>query len=337
MLLVALGASVFISRQGSSQEFSAEELSAILQEQLTSIESIRCEYTFSVDPPTASSQRRRQTHARQGKQWHYSERIGDSDTQQISCFDGDRVYSFNVVGDGTKAAQYSLVGLQDPRTLTTVTPECLYSWLQNPDTYIADLLRHSQAQLLTPSSGHPRLMLNGVSGRSNSRVDYDVTLELDPTHEYLPQQILMTESPGTITWPGWEARWTVHEFRRIVDGGTKGMRWFPVVGMLTQGSTGAPRLKLTVDQVRLNAELPVTLFRPDFPDGVVFSDSTSTGHGRLALKGDSRSISEQIAELSEPRRGLAPMRIILIVVNVVVVLFVLILLAWRKRWFRVST
>ena len=134
-----------------------------------------------------------------------------------------------------------------------------------------------------------RLLASDVPG---ARVEakglkYDVAITLDPKHDLLPADILITESKKTITWPGWEQRWKVLEYRRVVDEQTKRERWFPVSGILTQGRTKSPAgkmpptCKITVDKVQINPKLSPTLFRPAVPVGPSINATTPAGRGQL--------------------------------------------------------
>ena len=43
-------------------------------------------------------------------------------------------------------------------------------------------------------------------------------------------------------------------------------------------------MKIVVEKVRINATLPDTLFKPEFPAGVQFLDATPDGRGKRAIR-----------------------------------------------------
>ena len=103
---------------------------------------------------------------------------------------------------------------------------------------------------------------------------YDVTFDLDSAHSMLPCLIQVEFAPETKafveTHRNWFQRWRVLEFARVPDESTKSERWFPRRGILEQGgNVEAPTFELTIENVRLNANLQENLFDPYAPDGAI--------------------------------------------------------------------
>lgn len=279
--------------QEQSSEYSVEELVAAVTEQLTSIESLYCEYSWQF----ANSPRpTRCRYARSGSKWHYAELSFDAerkaDKENIYCFDGNLVYASVVRNPQGKDPQWGSVHLQDAREQESPDPDSLLgAKLSNVNRSLPQVFALVDVTKLDASlsDGPPGFQLRALAvptSRTGPEImKYDVSVTLDAVHDLLPREIRITESEETGTSPEWAQHWIINEFRRIRDERTDRERWFPVSGTFEQGKTGAPAMTMVVDQVRINPILPETLFRPEIPDGVTLADTTSTGHGKMAYKG----------------------------------------------------
>jgi len=291
-VLTGLVPTLRFARAAEPQDVAAwpvEELIAKMKDQLASIKSLQCEYSrkFENSPSAVKC-----TYARSEGKWHYAEQSDSRQgrTENTSCCDGQIEFTFNVVHRQQAPSVWSGVQLHVPRGADrlSVNPEYLLgAELSNVSRSAADVfalkgvtVTKSQAMCPDGTVG-VRLSAHDVpAARADSGgVNYDVFITLDPKHDLLPAEILITESKKTITWPGWEQRWKVLEFRRIVDEQTKHERWFPVSGILTQGhakspaGTVPPTVRITIDTVRVNSKLLPALFRPEFPDGTHITDT----------------------------------------------------------------
>ena len=270
-----------------------------MKEQISSIKSLSCEYSrkFENSPRPVKCR-----YARSEGKWHYAE-LSDSlegREEHTSCCDGQLEFTFIVIHQQRAPSVWSGVQLHVPRGVDqlSIDPEYLLGWhLSNVCRSAADVfavrgVTVTKSQPVCPDGTMGvRLLASDVPG---ARVEakglkYDVAITLDPKHDLLPADILITESKKTITWPGWEQRWKVLEYRRVVDEQTKRERWFPVSGILTQGRTKSPAgkmpptCKITVDKVQINPKLSPTLFRPDVPVGTSINDTTPDGRGQLFI------------------------------------------------------
>jgi hypothetical protein len=270
----------------SVSAYSTEELVAALTDQITSIESLDCRFSIQYRDSATPVKCR---YARSGKMWHYTELSGDQ--QQVNertlCCDGNLLYTFSVTHQQPGEDKCDSVELQNPRAQGNLDPERLLGeGLSNVSRSVVDVLKlpgvtKSQETLPDGTIG-VRLLAHAVptAVAGPKQMKYDVAVTLDPKHSLLPREILITQSEENVTWPGWAHQWKIVEYRQCVDERTSRQRWFPVSGVLTQGSTGAPTIRMTVDEVRINAALPITLFCPTIPGAANVFDMRADGRGQ---------------------------------------------------------
>jgi hypothetical protein len=272
--------------------WSVERLVDAVKAESLSIDSVYCEFSYRFNN---SKHPTKCKFARSGGKWHYAELMNspEGQSENISCCDGQLEFTFIVAHLPKAPSSWSGVQLHLPRReYPGFTPECLLGTnLSNVSRSAADAftlkgvaVTKSEVSLADGTKG-PRLLASDVSaaGADANGLTYDVAVTLDPKHGLLPAEILVTQPEKRATRPGWEQRWKVQEYRRIVDEKTKRERWFPVSGILTQGLPNAPTVTLTVDKVQINPKLPSTLFRPDVPVGTSIDDTTPDKRGRLFI------------------------------------------------------
>lgn len=274
-------------------EYSIEESVAAVTDRVTSIDSLKCEYTvrYSNSSKTPTPKR----FARSGSKWHYAELSFDSDNgemvENINSYDGEFVYAYVVRRSKDGVTKWKAVHLLDRIPERAVDPDYLLgAKLSNVSRSVADALETCEnltesTETLADGTLGVRLVSAGVAtARPEVGGKFDIAIILDPGHDFLPRQIRITR-PASETPPSdWLQQWTIREYHRVLDERLKTERWFPVLGLLEQGP-GAPTAEMLIDKVQVNAELPTSLFRPEIPDGVVLADNTSMGRGRLAMKG----------------------------------------------------
>jgi outer membrane lipoprotein-sorting protein len=345
---VALGSHV--RADDGSAEPSAAELVATLSDSLTSIHSLYCEYTVTY----GKSDRRKSEivakcrFARNGYKWHYGEFTTEDNRRPglkeiIKCFDGEFLYTYSVVGDGKSALDYSSVQIHDPKKEGGGMDPDMMLGLKVPilGRSVLDAFRMSRPivdETALPKRGHrPRLRVNDVPADRPSGDDmkYNLSVVLDPDHDFLPGEILITESQQNVRWRGWENRWDIEEFAQVTDETEHRPRWFPIRGLFQQGATGAPSIRLDVAKVQLNPVLPESLFHPQVPDGVALADVTAGGRGQIVIKGSTLAVDgrlEEIADEANRQAALGRHRVFLIIVVNVAALSVLAagLLFWRR-------
>ncbi len=285
-MLTAMAPTLRLAQAAEPQDFGTwpvEKLVATVKDQLASIKSLQCEYSTKFENSSRLVQSR---YARSGAKWHNAELSNSSEGREenTSCCDGEIEFNFFVVHQQRGPSVWRSVQLHVPQGADhlCITPEYLLgAELSNVGRSAADVLTSkgvtvTKSQAMCPDGTvGVRLLAHDVPG---TRVEakglrYDVAIILDPKHGLLPADILITESKKTTNWPGWEQHWKVLQYRRVVDEQTKRERWFPVSGILTQGRTKSPNVKMTVNKVQVNSKLSPELFRPTFPDGTHITDT----------------------------------------------------------------
>ena len=226
----------------------AEKLAGAVKEQLSSIESFYGEYSIQYGNAKAPVNCR---FARSGDKWHYAElkNSPEGQTENTSCCDGQLEFTFFLVHPPKGPSSWSgfqlhLPRRESPRVCSRMSAGSRF--LQSQPFGCGGLHsqrsgRHEIASGLPDGRTGVRLFARDVPRARVGALElkYDVAVTLDPEHDLLPADIRITESKKTAVSPGWEQRWKVLQYRRILDEKTKGERWFPVSGVLTQGRTGA--------------------------------------------------------------------------------------------------
>jgi hypothetical protein len=266
---------------------SAEQLAAAATNQLTSIKSLQCEYRYQFgDKPNAKTI----MYARSGDKWHYTESETAPEVSEFTteCCDGQIAFSFCIRHrSGTSDNYwYDTVYLRDAHdpSRSVYPDQMLGASLSNVERSILDVLKAadvSKSLVDSPDGANQaRLLVRDVPGLREGRekIKHDVSVTLDAKHDFLPAEIVVTQSEAHKTWPGWEQRWKILEYRRVRDEATHQERWFPVSAVLTQGDTG-PAVKVTIDDVKINSDLQSVLFHPDLPAVVRIYDYTTDGRG----------------------------------------------------------
>jgi hypothetical protein len=280
---------------GGPADLSLDALVAAVAGNYASIDSIYCQYTvqFLATADRKASVPMNLRYARSGTKWRLVQldESAGAPVEIARCCDGEFVYSFSVTHRDGKQ-QWNGVQIQDPAEPGGFNPEHLIGRnLSNVGCSIPAILKQagvSRSEAKLPDGTvAPRLSASSVAtARAKSPQKYDVALTVDPKHDFLPREILITQAAENVTWPGWAQKWNVDEFQQVLDQNSRRQRWFPASGILTQGSTGAPAVKIVVEKVRTNATLPETLFKPEFPDGLSVMDATADHRGRGALPGN---------------------------------------------------
>lgn len=104
----------------------------------------------------------------------------------------------------------------------------------------------------------------------------NLTIEFDASHDYLPRRIAFSDVKN----PTWKFTHEVEEFGRVKDAGSGQERWFPMKGKYVQETPkrGIEEFPLVVTEVKINANLPSTVFVPEVPDGTPVLEFNETGH-----------------------------------------------------------
>ncbi|HVU88844.1 MAG TPA: hypothetical protein VHD36_16090 [Pirellulales bacterium] len=274
-----------------AESLTLDEARALVSEKINSIESVYFEYTRQFDDgPTQRCQ-----FAREGAKWRYVELRGDDaeEIQQVSCCDGMFMFLFSIERKDTGEEKWGGVQIHDPKAIETTTPECLVGRVHNLQRSIPDILALPGATLDSQVGKDLQITVHDVlSSSEKNKTKYDVRLIFDQSHGMAMRETLVTESPKTVTWPGWKAQWNVLSYKYVMDEKSKTPRWCPVEGLLTQGAglpgrlEKPPKMKIVISEICLNRELAPSLFRPDFPKAVAFHDVTSSGDGQSVIPGN---------------------------------------------------
>jgi hypothetical protein len=259
-----------------SSGYSTADLIAAVTEQLTSIDTLYIEFE---DKFSNSTDTKKLQYARSGNMWHFMEPTSDGN-ENIDCCDGSYEYTFIVGNPRENRKNWDGGQIHDFRQNERTGPEGLLGMVFNLRRSIADVFKSakevtSSAQILPDGTSGLRLITKDVAKaipneRGGGR--YIVEVTLDPAHDFLPREVLVT-SPES---PNWAENWKVVEYRQVLDERTGKKRWFPVAGILEWGPNSI-KTNITIHNVRINSDLPFSLFRPEFPVGVTPNDLTTNG------------------------------------------------------------
>jgi len=296
MALLAIAFAGVVASSGDDVSAkSVYALVAAVTDKLASINWLDCEYSVQHGESAAPIKCRS---ARFGSIWRYTELSPEQQspkTDNVVCFDGTFVYTFKLTHQGGHD-QWGTVEIQDPRADANLDPTYLLG-LQLPRVgrSFVDVLKlpgvTKSEEALPDGTTGIRLLTPAVETASAGpkQMKYDVAVTLDPKHDLLPREILVTESAGNITHPGWEQRWKILDYRQVLDKQTGHLRWFPFSGTLAQGSAKVPAITITVETVRINEPMPLTLFRPEVPEGTTVLDVTADKRGQVVVNGGATS------------------------------------------------
>lgn len=242
-----------------------------LAESLLSIRSLDVEYkAMNTSSPGSISTRR---WAIDREKFLYAERRGrhtdNWDTAFHHAFDGESHFE-RVRGSWRR--RYEDESSRHPRNIQPLesvlglalaeAPEgySLYNALCEPDAYVEESDRYHQGELTVVVPRIPHFAL--------SNWHRSVRVTLDPRHGYLPTMISLTSKrdlrAGVETEEiQWEQTWTILEFMAVHDAEQNASREFPKVVVLTQGPFTKNEAVVTHTSIRLNEQLPDSLFHPE--------------------------------------------------------------------------
>jgi hypothetical protein len=251
-------------------------LVAAVCERLTSIDSVYCEgeTQFVSEKPV------KYRYARRGEMWHYTEPTRDG-RDNTSCFDGEHEFTFAVGHPRENPRNWTSVQSHGPRKNDRFGPDGLLgAVIANLRCSVVDVLGSAKEiaksdEVLPDGSPGFRLVVREVKvARPGVKEPFVVAVTVDPAHDFLPREVLVTPS-GVADW---SEDWKVLEYRQVIDERTGGKRWFPVRGTMSH------KLEVRIRDVRVNANLPSTLFHPSPPDGVAVVDVTPAGNAKAAAE-----------------------------------------------------
>jgi hypothetical protein len=138
--------------------------------------------------------------------------------------------------------------------------------------------------------------ISGFASKPNPTV-FNMTLELDGQHDYLPRRIAYY----AVENPSWTFAIEVDRFEQVQDSSTAEQRWFPMEGRKLQESPedGKQEFKIVVNEVRINDQLPDSLFVPELPDGASVVDNTAAGRGKFYMAGGESASDEHLTGLAQ--------------------------------------
>lgn len=322
-------------------DHSTAELVAQISQIISGIWSL--DTTFDVqfgvnDPP------KRWRFARQHEKWHRTEisiEAGQGAERKSGvCFDGNYVYTLVVrtYKDGSQQWRHVEVQDGDREPPTHIFPDAMMgSRLSNIGCSIADAWIQVLPTLVSNPDGASKLICNGLSSSLPETGDlfFDIEYTIDPVHDLLPSQILITQQG--VDASVWFQEWNVTEWMKALDEGSGEERWFPASGSLRQPGD-APEIVLTVHSVVVNSDLPEDLFQPaNVPDGTAVVNATSAGHGEISIVGKDNPVDAVVMEITtNTRKHLEAKRGTNVLWRIVVPCFVLVgltafIVAMRRR------
>ncbi len=293
-----------VADDGSGQ-YSSLELVDRLAEQLSTIESLYCEYQIEFlgkdeSAPTTVSKRR---FARAGKKWFLANQIDEGSGESRTLYDGDTVFGYRVLLlPAGEQLENTTVQMDAEQEFPLLTPDAfLGTDLSNLRRSVVNVLRLADIELSHEKADGETILYRlvardvGSNGRdqnmdeTRAKTRYRVDTLLDPTHGFLPRELLITQDAETTTWPDWKQHVKVLEYRDVVDERTNKVRWFPFTAVLEQGRPAAPDIKFTVSKLQINPELSKSLFELRIPDGTQWMDARIHGPGsKIPKKGEQR-------------------------------------------------
>ena len=125
-----------------------------------------------------------------------------------------------------------------------------------------------------------RINVGTYTGRTGQLID--LVVAFDPSHGYLPRRIVVQASRKDADaqelkkTQSWEENFEIVDFQKVIDPLTKRERWFPHEA---QFRNIGDDLRFVIDEVSLNAPIPIERFRPT-PAGGDRNHSRTTQSGR---------------------------------------------------------
>jgi hypothetical protein len=188
--------------------------------------------------------------------------------------------------------------------------------LMECDVGIVDLIAAGKSHVIETDGGLPTVAVDAFINRNG--VSRRMVASLDPAHDFLPSRIELTKGPDSKESSDWKYLWEVLEYEKVDDETLGGQRWYPKVSRLTQGS--GPTIRLTIDEIKVNASLDRTLFRPKVPDGFV--------------AGDTVGVDKVVQDLVQPANNQALRGVsrgmILVIINVAAIVALFVFLLMRR-------
>lgn len=279
---------------------SPKELIDRLGEQLSTIDSLYCEYQIDfISKQPADTKSSKHRFARSGKKWlHAWQKADEPDTEGRVLYDGDTFFEYRLQLLPEGERMHGRVQMEASHEYPTMHPDAfLGSDVSVLRRSVVNVLRLADVELAREKTEDGtncfRLVARDVGTNEPQSTDpartkprFTVEVVLDPTHDWLPREVLITDDVTTVTWPGHKKHFKVLDYRRVVDDRTNKARWFPFSVLMEQGISSAPDIKFTVDKLRINSELPNSLFELEIPDGTDVYDMRILNPGsRVPKKG----------------------------------------------------
>jgi outer membrane lipoprotein-sorting protein len=288
------------ARVGYCQEYSGRELLAGYTEMVTSIETLYCEYNVHRSRDGTVT---KMIFARDGQKWHFGYPATSADNnantgRKIICSDGERVYSYSIAG--SKVGTVQIHDYTRPSSADIAPDQFLGLRLSNLDRAVFDIFAADGRNWETLTRKDRIWLAAGtVKSHEVSVEDLNVAVYIDPLRGFLPIEIQITLPDGHKQVGKWQMRYTIQEILEVQDESLEKSRLFPHRATLEQDFVGNKTLELTVSNVRINAELDVSLFRPAIPDGTTVADVSSVGPPTLGIKGDDATVDARIRKLTK--------------------------------------
>ena len=254
----------------ATKPLTLEELRPLVIDQFRSIRSLYVAYT-KIDSERLGGESHDSVWAEQGFKMLRYDIPSKSTVGYAITFDGKQTYLGGFLGD--KPVRGSIQNELTPRFHQTLQSTLLsiLHFMGNRES-IVDVIRAPTATLVKAQDGDigPTIEVKNYEQPSSKWV-LDVTMVLDPEHDYWPKSI----SVVNVTNRSWVFGYEVDEFQKVRDGATGKDRWFPVKGRYKQQTPehGEDVFTTKVTKLQINDSLPDDLF-------VLASDSPSPALGQ---------------------------------------------------------
>lgn len=287
-VLLAIGGSSVAKVEGSV----VGDIIVACDDSISSLAAIKANYRITWEKKNLTQ--RRQI-IRSGSMW----KLVEWDRGIVLSFDGTSMYRLhfdpnsNSLADAmANSATNVRIAREDREPLTVnVDPDMLIgNKLVQLELSLVDAMKEAESVVILEKveGDQIRLLAKGIRKRSNPSIIANVEILFDPSRDFLPIEC-QTHIPES---PNYVHRTKITDFQRVLDHATGRERWYPKSGELDQGSGGM--IRIDVDEVALNPELPVEEFQVAMPDGATVVDSTS-GVPNAFIKGDN-DVMDRIIE-----------------------------------------
>lgn len=284
----------------TSNTMSLAALTAALEFQLSSIESVEAIYDHAWEPDPLLKASGLVSNGPHRVEWCERETFFcykkfRSDDQVCllfaTAYDGVRGYVFDAqVRNGQRHADDPgrLLISTDPNSSFRQTPTPAYAIgrrVAYTDSALSELMRLPGSSAVGSElvNAHACQRVDIVGFAATAGEVLKLSAYLDPECGYLPARISVSYDSSDESLQPIHQTWDVPEFMSIVDQATGVEHWFPRVAVLSQKAGGTHTL--TIESAKINVKLPQERFTVKVPDGTIVTDTAVGRKPRTYIAG----------------------------------------------------